>query len=95
MHITIPADAEGLVKSRAAAAGFNDVSEYVITLIFKESGKESRSKVSPGAETAYEAAMRLGLIGGCKGGPSDLATNPLHMEGFGRWARDLRRSRTK
>jgi hypothetical protein len=84
MQITIPADAEALVKSRAAAAGFNDVSEYVITLIFKESGKESRGGASPPSETAYDAAKRLGLIGGCKGGPSDLATNPRHMEGFGR-----------
>lgn len=95
MQITIPTDAEALVKSRAAAAGFNDVSEYLITLIFKESGKESRSEVSPRVETAYEAAKRLGLIGGCKGGPSDLATNPRHMEGFGQWARELCRSRTE
>ncbi len=95
MQITIPADAEALVKSRAAAAGFNDVSEYVIALIFKENGKESRSEVSPGVETAYEAAMRLGLIGGCKGGLSDLATNPLHMESIGRWASEPCRSRAE
>ncbi|MGC1273609.1 MAG: hypothetical protein WBC44_07890 [Planctomycetaceae bacterium] len=40
------------------------------------------TKVPPG-ENFYEAAKRLGLIGCVKGGPSDLSTNPEHMEGFG------------
>jgi hypothetical protein len=86
MQITIPAEAEKYLRNRAAAAGFDDVSEYVITLIYKQSGEASRGDVDDGvvAETAYDAAKRLGLIGGCKGGPPDLATNPLHMEGFGR-----------
>ena len=37
----------------------------------------------PSEENALEAADRLGLVGSCEGGPSDLATNPVHMEGFG------------
>lgn len=35
------------------------------------------------SETAYDAAKRLGLIGGVRSGHTDLATNPEHMEGFG------------
>ncbi len=35
------------------------------------------------SESAYEAAQRLGLIGGVKGEPSDLASNPDHLSGFG------------
>ena len=38
-------------------------------------------------ETAYDVASRAGLIGCIKGAPrspTDLATNPKHMEGFGR-----------
>ncbi len=31
-----------------------------------------------------DLAERLGLIGAAKGLPSDLSTNPEHMEGFGR-----------
>ena len=31
-----------------------------------------------------ELAERLGLIGSAKGLPTDLSTNPEHMEGFGR-----------
>ena len=34
-------------------------------------------------ESAYDLAKRAGLIGIFKGGPSDLSTNPKHMEGFG------------
>jgi len=35
------------------------------------------------AETCYDVAKRLGIIGVFKDGPSDLSTNPAHMEGFG------------
>ena len=35
-------------------------------------------------ETCYDLAKRLGIIGVFKGGPTDLSTNPAHMEGFGR-----------
>ena len=34
-------------------------------------------------KSAFDVATRLGLIGVCNDGPSDLATNPVHMEGFG------------
>lgn len=37
-------------------------------------------------ETAFDVMSRAGLIGCLKatpGGPTDLATNPSHMEGFG------------
>jgi putative addiction module CopG family antidote len=38
-------------------------------------------------ETAFDVASRAGLIGcikGAPGSPTDLSTNPKHMEGFGR-----------
>jgi len=38
-------------------------------------------------ETAFDVAQRAGLIGciqGQPGSPTDLSTNPKHMEGFGR-----------
>jgi hypothetical protein len=45
------------------------------------------AKSAPGPEeTAYDVASRAGLIGCIKGvprSPTDLATNPKHMEGFG------------
>ena len=46
---------------------------------------ETKSDVGPQPQqTAYEVALKGGLIG-CVAGPhADLATNPHHMEGFGR-----------
>lgn len=35
-------------------------------------------------ESFFDAASKLGLIGCLEGGPTDLSTNPAHMEGFGR-----------
>lgn len=35
------------------------------------------------AETCFDIAKRLGLIGIYKDAPTDLSTNPEHMEGFG------------
>ncbi len=35
-------------------------------------------------ENCRELAERLGILGSAKGLPSDLSTNPIHMEGFGR-----------
>jgi hypothetical protein len=34
-------------------------------------------------ESFIAAARRLGLVGCLKGGPPDLSTNPIYMEGFG------------
>ena len=34
------------------------------------------------AKTGYDVIKHL--IGSCKGGSTDLATNPKHMEGYGR-----------
>lgn len=44
----------------------------------------SPASETTGGESAYDAAIRLGLIGGIKDGPIDLSTNPAHMEGFGK-----------
>jgi Arc/MetJ-type ribon-helix-helix transcriptional regulator len=35
------------------------------------------------SESAYDVAKRIGMIGVYTDGPSDLSTNPEHMEGFG------------
>jgi len=33
--------------------------------------------------TAYDLALKAGLIGAVKGGSKDLSTNPRHFDGFG------------
>jgi hypothetical protein len=35
-------------------------------------------------ESCLDIARRIGFIGACKDTPTDLSTNPDHMEGFGR-----------
>jgi metal-responsive CopG/Arc/MetJ family transcriptional regulator len=35
-------------------------------------------------ETCLDIARRIGILGVYKHAPSDLSTNPKHMEGFGR-----------
>jgi len=45
------------------------------------------SKPAATEDSAYDVAHRAGLIGCLKGtrhSPTDLSTNPKHMEGFGR-----------
>jgi hypothetical protein len=34
-------------------------------------------------ETAYDVAQRMGILAMSDEGPADLATNPIHMLGFG------------
>ena len=47
----------------------------------------AQAKQAAAEETAFDVASRAGLIGCIKGeprSPTDLSTNPRHMEGFGR-----------
>jgi hypothetical protein len=50
--------------------------------IVRQAIEEHLTQQTP-AESCYDIAKRLGIIGVFKGGPSDLSTNPKHMEGFG------------
>jgi hypothetical protein len=50
-------------------------------------GKQAAPAPANAEESAYDLASRAGLIGCIKsepGSPTDLSTNPKHMEGFGR-----------
>jgi hypothetical protein len=48
------------------------------------SPSDPRTPQQPSAKTPYQILNELGAIGGAKGLPADLSTNPEHMEGFGR-----------
>jgi metal-responsive CopG/Arc/MetJ family transcriptional regulator len=45
---------------------------------------EEHLKRRPSRESCLDIARRIGLVGIYKDAPSDLSTNPEHMEGFGR-----------
>ncbi|WP_165228058.1 hypothetical protein [Aquisphaera insulae] len=51
-----------------------------VTVLDELSTNDAHSDAEP---TAFDVLSKAGLIGTLKGGPSDLATNPAHMEGFG------------
>lgn len=51
--------------------------------IVRQALEEHMQKQAP-RESCYDLAKRAGLIGVFKGSPTDLSTNPAHMEGFGR-----------
>ncbi|QDV80799.1 hypothetical protein [Botrimarina mediterranea] len=55
---------------------FQDLVAEAKACLQKKQGQSSE-------ESAYEAALRLGIIGCVTDGPSDLSTNPKHLEGFG------------
>lgn len=82
MQVNLPSDADSLIHTKAAAAGFgDDISAYVthlVTIDCPEALEETASERS-----AYDLAKQMGIIGMIKDAPSDLATNPKHMEGFG------------
>ncbi len=44
---------------------------------------ERHAKERTPRPNAYVLAQQLGILGVAKGLPSDLSTNPKHMEGFG------------
>jgi predicted DNA-binding protein len=45
---------------------------------------ERELDAEPPLFTAWEIAMKAGVIGAVRNAPSDLSTNPKHFEGFGR-----------
>jgi metal-responsive CopG/Arc/MetJ family transcriptional regulator len=51
--------------------------------VVRQAIEEHLRQQEPG-ESCYDLAKRLGILGSAKGLPTDLSTNPEHMEGFGR-----------
>jgi hypothetical protein len=66
------------LEAEAKAAGVS------VADLAREAIREHLRRRKPQGESCYDLAKRAGLIGVFKGGPSDLSTNPEHMEGFGR-----------
>jgi hypothetical protein len=50
--------------------------------IVRDALKEHMQRQAP-RQSCYDVAERLGLIGIYKDTPTDLSSNPKHMEGFG------------
>ncbi|NNJ25179.1 hypothetical protein [Alienimonas chondri] len=69
--------------SRLAAKQEMTVEEWLNKTYTGRPSDEPLPPLPPG-ESAYDAFLAAGAIGCVKGGPSDVATNPKYMEGFGK-----------
>lgn len=76
MIVRVPADLRKRVKRHATQRQMTE-SEVVREALERHVGNGKN-------ESPWQIMQRLGVVGRAKGLPTDLATNPVHMEGFGR-----------
>jgi predicted DNA-binding protein len=74
--VRFPAELRQRLKSTAHRTGRRE-SDLVRRAV------ERQLEAEDNGETAYQKAMRAGLIGAVKGASRDLSTNPRHFRGFG------------
>jgi predicted DNA-binding protein len=75
LSIRVTLDIDSKLRKRSAVTGKSE------SLIIREALETHLAGTAP-QETALELAKRLGLIGKAKHLPSDLSTNPTHLEEF-------------
>ncbi len=75
INVRIESQLKQRLEIEAKAKGVSP--SAIVRQLLEEHYQESAS------ENCYQLAQRLGVIGSIKGLPSDLSTNPDHMEGFG------------
>jgi len=76
ISIRVEPDLKRQLEDEAKAAGVSPSD------IVREAIREHLERRKP-RESAYDVAKRIGIIGVYKDAPSDLSSNPAHMEGFG------------
>ena len=81
-EIRLTPEQREFVADRAQQAGksWNELLGELVPV--QVPGSEANGR-SDNGESAFDVARRLGLVDAGTDGPSDLATNPIHMEGFG------------
>lgn len=82
-QIQLSSDQQAELASLSALTGkpWTDVLREALMTYRREGASDLHEP--PAGEAFLAAATRLGLIGRLQGGPSDLSSNPIHMEGFG------------
>ncbi len=87
MNIQVNGDVERLIQSALASGQYATAEEVLAAMasVWNErKQKTERAESANAGESAYDAFKKLGVIGCMRAGANDLATNPKHMEGFGR-----------
>lgn len=85
MSIHINEETERLIRSALASGEFATAEEFVAAMASHWKTQHHQAKPSAlKVPSAFEAFSQLGVIGCMRPDASDLATNPNHMQGFGR-----------
>jgi Arc/MetJ-type ribon-helix-helix transcriptional regulator len=89
MTIHVSKDVENAINAAVQSGEFTSPNEMIDKLVrdYQHRTRSPRAAREATEETAFDVASRAGLIGCIKGtprSPTDLSTNPKHMEGFGR-----------
>lgn len=91
MTIHLPEELERFVHDQVKAGRYSsedEVLDKALRLLRQRDQENAADNTQPGSEeTAFTVLNRAGLIGCIKSAshtPTDLSTNPVHMEGFGR-----------
>ena len=83
MTIEVSGDIERIIEAAVASRRFANAGEFVSAMAELWQERERSSNLGDLDATAYAAFERLGVLGCMSSGPSDLATNAAHFEGFG------------
>lgn len=81
MNIHVNGETERLIQAALASGDFSTAEEFIAAMAAKW---HTRRKSDTQEQNAFDAFSRLEVIGCMKPDATDLATNPKHMEGFGR-----------
>ena len=88
MTLDVPSEYEDILRRAVASGRFADEQaalRHALQLLAEQQlTANGNAAAEPQSENALEAFERHGVIGCMKPGPKDLATNPEHMNGFGR-----------
>jgi predicted DNA-binding protein len=76
ISIRLTADLRRRIEAAAAKSGKRE------SVIIREALERQLAPARP-AQSAYDIAVKAGIIGIARGNPPDLSTNPRHLEGFG------------
>jgi len=87
MQIELPETLTAKLAEKAAAAGCTDLHAYALGELERAVDEDSAAsglEPNTNGESLLDIARRIGAIGTFQSGVSDLATNPEHLDGFGR-----------
>jgi predicted DNA-binding protein len=75
--VRLPSELQRALKALVRATGKTE--SEIIRVAIEDCCRKYQDEPS-----CYDVARRMGIIGIIEDAPSDLSTNPKHMEGFGR-----------